>query len=66
MVIIFVKHILSICHFDKKKSYKLEPYLDLFSYLLGHNFGFLFLSRRVCDISSVDDATRSKKERAIK
>lgn len=66
MVIIFVKHILSIGHFDKKKSYKLEPYLDLFTYLLGHNFGFLFLSRRVCDISSVDDATRSKKERAIK
>lgn len=35
-------------------------------YLLGHNFGFLFLSRRVCDISSVDDATQSKKRESDK
>lgn len=56
MVIIFVKYILLIGYFDKKKKlYKLELYLDLFIYFLGYNFGFFFLLCCVCDISFVDD-----------
>lgn len=66
MVIIFVKYILLMCYFDKKKLYKLELYLDLFSYFLGYNFGFFFLLCCVCDISFVDDVIWFKKERVIK
>lgn len=66
MVIIFVKYILLIGYFDKKKLYKLELYLDLFIYFLGYNFGFFFLLCCVCDISFVDDVIWFKKERVIK